>query len=245
MSLIWGLIFSLIVIQPAYSALWSETSASLLHGNNHKGTADGNEFMTELNFHHASGFEYGDNFILLGIEDPLHGNTALYAEWSPRFSLGRMFGGANPENFIKDYYIATTFEMGSYDNSNAKVRDVLYGIGLDLNIPGAEFFQWNIYIRDNLDKDGTTFQSTFAYRFRFIASEKAQFYYAAYIDVVHGDEDNIKAYWHSGQQLMWDLGASFWRAKDLYLGMEFQYWDNKYAYAGEETNLKSIIRWVF
>lgn len=236
------------------AANWSETSVSFTRGSNFAELFGSDNNRSEISFEHASGFNYGDNYFWLDVTDSQSGttatNTELYGEWSPRFSLGKIFGFYNKDRLVQDVLIASTLEFGR--DSGVQTRSRLYGIGFDLKLPYFAFFQYNFYIRDNLDKTGKTFQSTFAYKVPINISEKYIITYIAYIDFVHGEEgtdaDNTiaESYYHSGQQVVLDIGAIWGKKNVIHAGIEYQYWNRKYGIKSGpvENNLKWLVKWV-
>jgi len=239
----------------SFAANWSETSMSFARGSNFAEIFGSDNNRSELSFEHASGFNYGDNYFWLDVTDSQSGttsnNTELYGEWSPRFSMGKAFSFYNKDRFVQDVLLSATLEFGR--DSGVQTRSRLLGFGLDLKIPYFAFFQYNFYVRDNLDKTGRTFQSTFAYRLPINFSKKVKITYGAYIDFVHGEEGTdsdstlAEAYWHTGQQLLLDLGAFWAKENVIHVGLEYQYWNRKYGIKSGpvESNLKWLVKWVF
>ncbi|WP_157765597.1 hypothetical protein [Halobacteriovorax marinus] len=230
---------------------WSRTSLSYLNGSSFQ-LGDNNR--VEYSFEHAGGWKYGDNFFWFDVTDPQSSNdsskTAIYGEWAPRLSFGKIFGFYSDERFFKDVLLSTTFEHGK---SGVASRARLIGLGTDLNIPLFKFFQVNFYVRDNLDAEGVSFQSTIAYNLPLDISDRLSLYYSAYIDIVIGDEGNRsdnsykESHWHTAQQLAYDVGKMYGYADIAYLGVEYQYWNRKYGIEGGpvENNLKLLIKWIF
>lgn len=244
-----GLLFSSTI----FAANWSETSLSYLRGSNFAELFGSDNNRSELTFEHASGYNYGDNFFWLDVTDPQSSknsdDTELYGEWSPRVSLGKIFNKYDDKRFLQDILFAATLEFG---NSGSPTRSRLYGLGFDFKIPYFAFFQYNFYVRDNLDKTGTTLQSTIAYKMPINITPKLALVWSAYIDIVHGDEGKesdsslSEAHWHTAQQLNLDLG-NFWGKKDMiFTGFEFQHWSRKYGIkdAPVENNLKWMVKWI-
>lgn len=242
----------LIMASSSHAALWSYTSISFLRGNNF---ALGNPNKTEVTLEHASAHKYGDNFFWFDITDPQSSTgtnkTEIYGEWSPRFSLGKIFGFYDDNRFIKDILQSNTIEWGRTSHSAINAR--LFGIGFDLNIPYFKFFQINFYLRDTLDKSGTSFQTTAAYLMPFSFGEKLKFSWGGYFDHVIGDEGSEanntlgQGHFQSGQQLLFDVG-NIWNSSDvIYAGFEYQYWNRKYGIKGGpvENSLKYMVKWVF
>ncbi len=235
------------------AATWSRSSISYLRGDNFAPIFGKDNNRSELTIDNAVGMKYGDSYFWLDVTDPLSSSgsndTELYGEWSPRLSIGKITGFYQDERFIKDLLISTTLEFG---NSGVPTRARLYGLGVDLKIPYFAFFQYNLYLRDNPDKNGVVLQSTIAYKLPFRFTEKTKFDWSAYIDIVHGDEgsksDNslTESHWQTGQQLNFDLG-NLWNQQDsIYVGFEYQFWSRKYGVPGApvENNLKWMIKWI-
>lgn len=233
---------------------WSETSVSYLRGNDISQFNASDISGDEITFQHASGWSHGDNFIWLDWfdyykSDSSTNSTALYGEWAPRFSLFKIFGKSFGDGLIKDILQSNTLEFGRQQNGLSRGR--LHGVAVDFNIAGFDFFQVNFYHRDNPELVGTTFQTTLAYRKTFNLTAKFNFFWAAYIDIVHGDEGDrsgvfAKAHWHTAQQLLFDIGAlAGFKKKTLYLGFEYQYWSTKFGVEGigAEHNLKYMVSW--
>ena len=245
------LALALMTVGSAHAYEWSRTSLSYLNGSNSE-LGDNNH--TEYTFEHAGGWKYGDNFFWFDVTDPQSSNdsskTGVYGEWSPRVSFGKIFDFYKKERFVQDVLLSTTFEHGK---SRSASRARLVGVGLDLAVPRFEFFNINLYIRDNLDAEGTSIQSTIAYNLPLDISKKLSLYYSAYIDIVFGSEGNsadnslVKGHWHTGQQLAYDVGKTYGYSDILYLGAEYQYWSRKYGIEGGpvENNLKLLVKWIF
>lgn len=241
----------LTLTESLYGYEWSRTSLSYLNGSSFQ-LGDNNR--TEYSFEHAGGWKYGDNLFWFDVTDPQSSNdsskTAVYGEWSPRLSFGKIFGFYNSERFITDVLLSTTFEHG---RSSSASRSRLIGAGVDLSIPYFEFFQVNLYVRDNLDAEGTSIQSTIAYNLPLNVSDRLSLYYSAYIDIVFGSEGSrldssfVTSHWHTAQQLAYDVGKMYGHEDIAYLGVEYQYWNRKYGIEGGpiENNLKLLIKWIF
>lgn len=67
---------------------------------------------TILTIENAFGFKYGDGFFFMDVTEPLDDGTAHYAEFAPRFSLGKMIGSEKSFGMVKDIMIDLGIEMG-------------------------------------------------------------------------------------------------------------------------------------
>ncbi len=231
------------------AAEWSQTSMSILRGHTFE---LGDNDVTEVTFENASAFKYGDLFMWFEVTDTQQGtdntnSAAYYGEFSPRLSLGKIFKFQNSDRFIQDVLIANTFEFGRSSSGVSRAR--LYGIGFDLKIPYAAFFQANFYIKDNPDREGTTFQTTLAYMFPVSFGERLSFQYAAYVDIIHGSEGDGSEYTapfaHTGQQFLYDLGANWGEKNKFFIGIEYQWWDRKYGIPAPSGPIENVIKYMF
>lgn len=233
------------------AADWSVSSLSLLSGDDFAVGQD--ESRTEITYENAARFGFGDSFFFLDVTNPYKKEntkytSAMYAEWHPRFSVARKFGLIKGDSFLKDILFANTFEYGN--NSFSQHRTNMHGIGFDFDLPYFSFFQWNFYLRDNLDRQGTSYQSTFAYLLPF-SFRGVRFVWNAYVDIVHRDEGDEEsetlAHQHTGQQFKLDIG-NIWGNPGLMLaGIEYQIWDRKFGVRNNsnENNLKYMLQWQF
>lgn len=226
------------------AADFSQNSVTILAGNDFE--VGGDRRRIELTYESLNIFSFGDSFFWMDVTSPFKKedsgrNTNLYGEWAPRLSFSKLFNFSQ-EGLIKDFTFSNAFEFGN--NTFGQTRSRLHGLGVDLNITGFRLLSFNFYLRDNLDRTGTTFQTSIIYLYPFKAF-KQDFLFNAYIDIVHGEEggqsDKREAHWHMAQQL------HFYILPKLSIGFEYQYWSQKFGFvdAPAESNLKLMGQWIF
>jgi len=205
--------------------LWQDNSLSLLVGGGYELDPGTQQTVT---FEHASGWSKGDLFIFVdginfnGDKDIGGKETAYYGEFSPRFNVGKISGQDFSNGFINDVYVATCFEFGQNSDDN-----FLIGPGVDLNMPGFDFFQLNAYRRFNdLSGDTEAYQLTPVWKMTIPVGE-TDIVFDGFIDWVFGEgTDHL----HICPQLKLDVGKMMGKEKGtLYAGIEYDYWKNKYA----------------
>ena len=124
---------------------WQTNSLTYLWGKNFQVNPS---IQQTLTFEHADSWKYGDNFFFLdrifynGKEDGNVGPNTYYGEFTPRLSLGKIFGQKFEFGPIKDVLLAMTYEFGEGDT-----EAYLIGPGFDLDVPGFDFVQLNFYQR--------------------------------------------------------------------------------------------------
>ena len=218
--------------------LWQDNSLTYLYGKDFKINPETQQTFT---FEHASGWTFGDLFIFVdqinynGEEDPNLGENTYYGEISPRLSFGKIFDQKLELGPISDVLLAATYERGENRNQN-----YLLGPGFDLKLPGFDYFQLNFYYRK---PDGITnnpsgqWQVTPVWSYT-IPVGNSDVVIDGFMDWVWNNKDatsdrpnDLHANLHFNPQIKYDLGKAMgWSAvKHFYVGIEYDYWKNKYA----------------
>lgn len=235
-------LFAGIVFVPeasAGAAFWQSTNIQYLYGGGFKlGNAD----RSTITIEHANAWKYGDTFFFLDVNDPeidrRGSKTGLYAELSPRFSIGKITKKDLSFPFVKDVLVATTLEMGEGSHN------YLYGVGLSLDLPKFTFADLNIYVRNDPKEKGATYQITPVWSLPFKVGS-AKLVFEGFGDFA-GSEGNLAFNIDLQPRLLLDLG-NFWGAPDcIYGGTEVIYWHNKFGVKGvEEIAPQVMVKWVF
>lgn len=233
--------FCLVVSQAAVAEVhWQSFRVSYLYGEHYR---VGEPERSVFTFEHAAGTDWGDSFLFWDHLRSRGGERNNYGEWAPRLSYCKLAEGcAWSDGVVKDALLAGTVEMGE------TATHFLYGVGVDLNLPGFAFFQINAYRRDNQDV-ADNWQTTLTWAAPFEIAGEA-FLYDGFIDWYSSTED-----WRSSlnwtSQLKWALDSHLPIESPLYLGVEYVYWRNKYgiansaAFPTDESNLNLLLKWHF
>ena len=109
-----------------------------------------------VTFEHASGHTWGGTFLFIDrlmSRDSEFGNDAMYGEFSINPTLTK------PGGFVKEVYAATQWEFGSGDNGSGgdasdgnSFNNYLVGVGVNLAVPKASYFNVVLYRRFNDDQ---------------------------------------------------------------------------------------------
>ena len=237
------LTLSILITSTAQAANWSSSNVQILRGSNFE---LGDNTRTILTYENALGWNYGDSFFFLDVTEPTDTGTSLYAEFSPRFSLGKISGSDLSFGIVKDVMIATNLEMA--ENSRA----TLIGIGLPLDLPGFAFADINLYVRDSdHDTFGASdngYQITLTWKKPFSLGT-TQWSFEGFFDYAFGEdgganpkEDNII----TAPRLLIDIGSLWGTKETIEAGIEYQIWRNKFGIDGvDEDTAQLMVKWIF
>ncbi|MGZ0657509.1 outer membrane protein OmpK [Coraliomargarita sp. W4R53] len=206
---------------------WQDFSLTYLNGGTYRVDAEDQQTVT---FEYVNAMSFGDSFLFVDYIDYLDTDgeeSAFYGEFSPRLSLGKITDRDWSLGPIKDVLIATTYEFGEGD-----VESFLYGMGLDLNIPGFDYFHLNLYYRSpkshNNLSEGWQLTPCFSYT---LPVGQSEIIIDGYIDYVFASENSgYEENLHINPQIKYNLGKLLWdETQRLYVGIEYDYWSNKYG----------------
>lgn len=225
-----------------------------------------------ITFQHASGWKYGDNFFFIDYLDygktdfekaaGLNSTSEFYGEWYSNFSMSKMTGSDWSAGFIRDVGLIAGFNFAP----EVDTHYYLPGVRLSLNLPGFAFANLDTmaYIQadpSNVD-DGVSIDEdnswmvdfNWAYPFT-IGSTKWSI--EGHIEYIDGADTTVKVNgvgtvaegeresWVLAQpQLRLDLG-NFWGTPDtLFVGIEWQYWNNKLGDKDTDENVvQALVVW--
>ncbi len=212
---------------------WQSNNVQLLHG---EGFRFDDNTQTTFTFEHADGWKYGDNFFYVdySFDEP----DSINAEFSPRLSLSKMSGYGFSYGIVQDVLISGTLEMGR--NFNA----YLIGGAVDLDVPGFNFFQINLYNRNNPDVSGSGWQTTWVWSRPFEAVGR-NFTFDGYFDYADYEE-GTRNFFTQPQLLMDVSDAVSQQDGRVFIGAEWRYWHNLYGIDGvTESVPQAMVKVVF
>lgn len=241
------------------AAEWSDTEVSVLKGKKYHDNSNGVDIeKTIITLQHASGYKYGRNFFFV---DALKSDGAdnkygeLYGEFYHTLSYSKVFKQDWSHNFIKDIGLTGGINYGAKNSAFGPNPEVyLAGVTIDLNIP--EFFFLNIDVLAYVDNstfsgfgagrscgtNATTYQVTPVWKLPFTFGSH-KFSFEGFLDVI-GKHGTCAQQILTQPQIRWDIGNYFGQSDTIYLGIEYQYWKNKYGIDGREESLpQALITW--
>lgn len=210
--------------------LWQDNSLTYLYGKDFNVDPAIQQTVT---LEHVSGWSIGDLFMFVdsihynGARDAAGNNSTWYGEIAPRLSFGKLTGQQIAFGPVTDVLLAATYEQGRGD-----IKNYLLGPAVDLAVPGFDYLQLNTYYRHSDTPDGVrgAWQITPVWGIT-LPVGRSDILIDGYIDwIVDNDGDGKHANLHFNPQIKYDLGKALgWQAKQLYTGIEYSYWKNKYG----------------
>ncbi|MBH48117.1 MAG: ion channel protein Tsx [Halobacteriovorax sp.] len=218
-----------------FASDWSSTNLQFLRGSDYK---LGPKERTIMTLEHASGWKYGDNHFFFDITNPDSKDTAVYGEFTPSLSVAKLLGKDISKNLINDYRVVANAEFGN------QIRTYLYGFGVSFNVKNFKFLKANLMIRDKPEVKGSTYQLTIAWLLPFEIG-KTRFHFTGFTDLA-GKEGSKAANQLIVPQLLIDVG-NYWNSADCILvGVEYQYWKNKFGAKGTTESVpQAMMKFYF
>lgn len=155
----------------------------------------------------------------------------LFGEIVPRFALGKITGRDFSFGPVKDVVAVYNLEFGS--NPAGDPLRHLYEMGVNLYLPGFQFATLDVFLRDETDLQGVTWQVTAVWMIPFQVSG-LDFSHSGFVDFA-GPEDTSKFNIVSGTRLLLDAGKLFYdRPGEFFIGAEFAIWHNEFGIEGQD-----------
>jgi len=237
---------------------WQDTSLTGLYGT---GFEVDPETQQTLTVEHASGWSFGDLFFFTDFtyfdgdragEGGAKGKASYYGEISPRLSAGKIFRKDLSVLFVKDWLVAGCYEFGEdAAGKDFGIQNYLIGAGIDLDIPGFDFVQLNVYQRIPDHGDGKTIQLTPVWKLTLPVAGSAVIF-DGFIDWVVNSDGSYSENLHICPQLKFDVGVLIgMKERSLLAGVEYDYWKNKYgiedsnAFKTDQHAISGIVKYHF
>ena len=239
-----GLLIATFAIS-SQAAIWSSTEIHYSSGDYLNFKNDKHDATTRIiTFQHASGHKYGKNFFFVDHSRSDTG-SGFYGEWYSTFGLGAITGSDMSFGAVKDVGLIAGFNFAPGTNS----MYTLPGVNLALDLPGFAFANLDITGYNHIKTDGSSGEESsymldfnWAYPFKAGGLSWSVEGHAEYIagrDLKDGS-DKLEDWILMQPQVRLDLGEALGNeAGNLFVGIEYQYWKNKY---GEKDKNESMVQ---
>ena len=242
----------------AAAEIWSDTEVQVLYGDKFQEPFNPQDIAkTIITLQHAGGWEYGRNFFFF---DMLRSDGAdnaageIYGEWYSTFSFSKMFSTEMKFGIIKDVGFTAGLNYGAKSGAGPTAQPTVFlpGITVDLDLPGFAFFNVDILAYMDRGKFGgvdngcnaDSYQITPSWKLPFtLGSTKWSF--EGFADFM-GDHGACEFSILTQPQLRLDVGNFMGKPDKMFVGIEYQYWKNKYGIKDLEDNFPQLLGvWKF
>lgn len=223
---------------------WADNSISLLYGSDYKMIPAGQTSdAAVMTLEHVSGHSWGGVFLFIDrVQNGGSQYRETYSELSPTIYL-KQFN----DSIIKSINAEFTYEFGS--STTGKRSDTfsqdnyLAGVGLSWNIPGMDFFKTTIYHAWNTntikgDKRQQDDQLTLSYGWH-----KGNVNVDGFLDYTPSQKTGVESELNFTPQITYNIGPALGLKSKLKVGVEYAYWQNKFASTTDQNNLSLLLKW--
>jgi len=242
--------------QAQQSTRSSHSNVQLLYGWNFSqpGVSEGVP-KSILTFENSARWSWGSSYLFVDVlrswSEADENAKEVYGEWYPSLSLRRLAGEGSSTGLLRDISFTLGFNGGVRTTGTAPFA-VLPGLTFDLKVPGFTFLTVGTFAYVDrgrfegqpTDCHATTFQVTPSWSLPFTIGG-AGFSFDGFVDFI-GSHANCEAMIISQPKLRMDVSGLWGKPGRVYLGVEFDYWHNKYGIAGLTDNvILPVVVWTF
>ncbi|MDQ5939294.1 MAG: Ion channel protein Tsx [Pseudomonadota bacterium] len=232
---------------------WSNTEVQYLHGSNYRMPKNANAIdKSILTISHADGWALGRNFFFMDTLFSEQGEPSqvnVYGELYSYFSLNKITGNNLSYGLFKDLNAAVGVNLGENLDINPKsgTRVLLYGATLDLNLPGFKMFNIDFLCHNIIEpvSTGNSLQITPVWKLPFTIGN-THWSFEGFADYIGSKTGRYTENFLAQPQLRLDVGEFLGIPRHLQVGLEYQYWHNKYGIKGFTESLpQALVVWNF
>jgi nucleoside-specific outer membrane channel protein Tsx len=232
--------------------LWHQTELQYLHGDGYRQPFNSKDVSQSIiTFTHAHGWSFGHNFMFMDTlisEAGQPAQTGVYGEAYSYFSVGKLLDMDLSLGIVKDLNAAVGVNAGENFNSRQSgTRVALYGVSVDFTLPAFKLFSID-FLRHNVFEptaSGSSWQITPVWILPFEIAG-SQWSLEGFADFIGSKGSDTAETILAQPQLRLDVGDLWDESKHLYVGIEYQYWYNKYGIKGLQDNVpQALLMWKF
>lgn len=232
---------------------WSNTEVQYLHGSGFKMPKNAHDIdHSILTVSHADGWALGRNFFFMDTLISEQGEPSqvnVYGELYSYFSLNKITGRDLSYGLFKDLNAVLGVNLGENLDINPQSgsRMLLYGATLDLNLPGFSMFNIDFLCHNIIEPvaTGNSLQITPVWKLPFTIAN-THWTFEGFADYIGSKTGNYTENFLAQPQVRLDVGDFFGMPNRLQVGMEYQYWYNKYGIKGFTESLpQALLVWKF
>ncbi|HCT98638.1 MAG TPA: ion channel protein Tsx [Methylococcaceae bacterium] len=232
---------------------WSNTEVQYLHGDGYQMPRNPRDIERSIiTVSHADGWALGRNFFFMDTLISQQGEPSqvnVYGEFYSYFSANKITQHNVSYGIIKDINATLGVNLGENLDINPKsgTRVVLYGATIDLDLPGFKLFNIDFLCHNIIEpvSTGNSLQITPVWKLPFTLAN-THWSFEGFADYIGAKTGRYTENFLAQPQLRLDVGEFFGMPKHVQIGLEYQYWHNKYGIKGFNESLpQALVVWTF
>jgi len=206
---------------------WTSNNIQVLTGSHFE---LGSERRNSITLEHADGWTFGENFAFIEIIHRSDIGTEYYGEFYPRLSWSKITGGSPSISLLKDISLVAGINLSNKPEHDP-FKAYLLGVGMQFYVPNMDYFQIDIFSfkSDNTESTGIQISPVWSVPFQ-IGS--LHFKFKGFIDWQSKKATGGESFILAQPQLLLDIGRLAGQADQVYAGIEYSYWHNKFGIKG-------------
>lgn len=230
---------------------FSDWDVQLLYGTSfNEPDVDGDISKGLVTFENAAGWKWGSSYafvdLLRSYSAADQDATEVYGEWYPSASLRALSGRSPGDGFVRDVSVTLALNAG-VRSTGPQAFVMLPGFTADLAVPGFKFFTLGVYAYIDRSKfegeefgaRGTSFQITPSWSVPFHVG-RASFVLDGFADYI-GSHGELDYQFLAQPQLKIDASPLWGKEGQLFVGVEWQVWQNKYGVSGLDESVPQVL----
>jgi len=219
-----SLVFSPVFAEPP---LWRSSNIQFLHGNQYELGPNTRESIT---VEHASSWQYGESYFFSNIFNRRDVGTEFYVEFYPRLTWKALTGKPSPVAILDDFSVVAGINIGNLPRKDP-FKAYLLGLGVKFKAPAMDYLKLDVmaFKSENVTTTGVQISPIWGMKFNM---GKHLFLFKGFLDwqsaKATGNESSLLAQ----PQLLVDIGHYWQHDHQLYAGVEYSYWYNKFGVDG-------------
>lgn len=206
---------------------WRSSNIQFLYGNHYQLGPATRESIT---IEHASSWRYGESFFFSNIFNRRDEGTELYAEFYPRLNWRDVTGQSPTVSWLDDVSLVAGLNIGNLPRHDP-FRAYLLGAGLKFKASAMDYLKLDFmaFKADHVDTTGIQISPIWGMKFQL---GQSRFLFKGFIDWQSSDATGGEALLLAQPQLLLDMGHYWGHSNQLYVGIEYSYWYNKFGIDG-------------
>lgn len=211
----------------ADSSGWRSSNIQFLYGNQYEVGPSTRESIT---VEHASSWQLGESYFFSNIFNRRDVGTELYAEFYPRITWKALTDKPLPSPLLDDMSVVAGINIGNLPK-NDPFKAYLLGVGVKFKVPAMDYLKLDFmaFKSDSLDSTGIQISPIWGMKFDL---GQHRFMFKGFLDWQSKKATGGEATILAQPQLLLDVGHYWHHSNQIYAGVEYSYWYNKFGIDG-------------